>query len=77
MSYYVHEGRIKNKAIIHQADCSSCNNGQGTRSDHNPKNHQWYGPISTLEEAWRVAQATKRKNVRQCLKCFPKNVNEG
>ena len=77
MTYYVHEGRIRNKAVIHTADCSYCNDGRGLKSDRNPDNHKWTGPYTNLDEAWQVATATGRRDVRECAKCLTGKVLRG
>jgi len=62
MDYWVYENwTAEHKAVIHRADCSYCNNGQGCHA--NPlgsRNGKWHGPFDTITAAATATKATGR-----------------
>lgn len=67
--YWVYENWTHNKAIIHQGDCSYCNNGKGMHAGSTNRNGQWLGPFNTTVQANKVAKSTERDEVRPCQNC--------
>lgn len=74
MKYYVYENWLHDKAIIHKSDCAYCNEGKGRfpNKKYNPKRGHWQGPFKNHQEAQAVASNSKKKEVRDCLRCFKK-----
>lgn len=68
--FWVYVNKIRNKAIIHAASCSFCNNGQGLHHGSESGIDRWH-PFSTLDEATQFAESTGRKDVRRCKACSP------
>ena len=70
--YYNRQAEKGYKARIHQANCRTCNNGQGVHHKVTPRTHdEWLGPFSTREEALTKAINTKAKNLYSCQICNP------
>lgn len=66
MSYWVYEGwRVESRAVIHDAECGMCNDGQGFHGQPLGNDYgKWHGPYATLDLAEKAAVGTKRP-VRQ------------
>lgn len=71
MDYWVYENSVHNKAVIHSANCSHCNNGKGrTNMDDGSRTRDfWHGPFKTLESVQIFAMNTLRKNIKSCYFC--------
>lgn len=71
MEYWVYENLIHDKAVIHSADCSFCNNGMGITSMDTLYRirDSWNGPFINLEAAEVFAKNTSRKNIKSCHFC--------
>lgn len=75
--FWVYENwAAEKKAVIHKANCSYCNNGQGTqRNKLGNKNGKWHGPFNSYEEAKILAEELQDRTVRDCKICNT-NINE-
>lgn len=75
--FWVYENWVaEKKAVIHKANCSYCNNGQGTqRNKLGNKNGKWHGPFNSYEEAKILAEGLQDRTVRDCKICNT-NINE-
>lgn len=72
--YYVYHNWTANqggKAIIHQENCSFCNNGQGIHNTGPTRNGRWLGPFKTKKDALTQARNTEAIRVDYCKKCNP------
>ncbi|HEC93260.1 MAG TPA: hypothetical protein ENI51_09755 [Candidatus Atribacteria bacterium] len=76
MTFYIYRNWVaEKKAVIHRAECGSCNNGKGCHE--NPlgdKNGKWFGPFETFEDAKKDANKPYKSiylEVRFCGKCNP------
>lgn len=73
MAYYVYENLVRNKAIVHQGNCSWCNYGKGPDNGKQPNaKHIWHGDFAIRDDAIRFAERTGRKDVRECQHCAGK-----
>lgn len=72
VSYYIYENWIaEKKAVIHKSNCTFCNEGQGTgRNKLKNKNGKWHGSFDTYEEAKKIADSLKDREVRNCGFCI-------
>ena len=71
MRYWVYENYPNNRATVHKAECSHCNNGAGVHGVDKNSNGQWHGPYHGLSEARAKAGSTGRAVVRDCQVCAP------
>ncbi len=71
MNFWVYENWTIDKAIVHKATCSYCNDGAGIHRDSSHKNSEWHGPFSERGDAFKKADDTKRKDIRGCKSCAP------
>ena len=76
MPYYVCENRSKSRALVHEASCDNCQNGQGKRSNKGelPINgNPWFGPYESVDmslvEARNVAKAAGLREARLANCC--------
>lgn len=69
MSFWVYENWTHEKAIVHNGDCSYCNDGRGIHGKSSDKNGEWHGPFTDRDAAFQRAKATKRDDVRSCKAC--------
>jgi hypothetical protein len=67
--YWVYENWTHKRAIIHEAECSFCNYGEGMHGKSSNRNGCWHGPIPSLEIAEQKANATGQEEVRRCQIC--------
>ncbi len=61
--FWVYVNEPNNKALVHQASCSHCNNGQGRQTEKSEYNGEWLGPFSITEaqrRAWRSGKTKRR-----------------
>lgn len=71
MDYWVYENwTAEQKAVIHVAHCSFCNDGRGVHPGSTERNGRWHGPFSTLPAASQAAARLGRP-VRRCGHCTP------
>lgn len=72
-NYWVYENWVaEKKAVIHKAQCTHCNNGNGTQKNvRGDKNGKWYGPFRQYDDARATAQALKDRIIRDCGHCRP------
>ena len=69
MEYYVNEDYWENEAIIHlNTNWRTCPSARIREKD--PKNGKWHGPYKRRDDAWSVAKATGRRDVRECKRCL-------
>lgn len=61
--FWIYENWVaEKKAVIHKANCSYCNNGQGTQKNKlGNKNGKWHGPFNSYEEAKEIADRLECK----------------
>ena len=71
--FWIYENWVaEKKAVIHKANCSYCNNGQGTQKNKlGNKNGRWHGPFNSYEEVKVVADGLEDREVRDCRSCNP------
>ena len=70
MNYFIYENWTHDKAVIHQAECSFCNQGKGIRKNTTNKNGQWSKPFKDIRTAELEAIKTKRKFISKCSMCL-------
>lgn len=71
-SFWVYINEPNDKALMHEASCSFCNDGSGMASEKLASNGKWMGPY-TIERAEEVASKSGKKNIRWCDHCARKN----
>lgn len=59
------------RAIVHQGNCSFCNNVKEIHNTGPTRNGKWLGPIDSKEDALTRARDTGAKRVDCCQKCAP------
>lgn len=65
MFYFYENWRARgHKAVIHRADCGSCNNGRGVTTGTRPDNGRWLGPFKDETDAEVAAQVTDGRVIR-------------
>ena len=69
MTYWVYEDDPTNRARVHKATCSRCNEGQGMKGSRRPDN-RWHGPFGTVREATGYARSTGRPDAKGCWFCL-------
>jgi len=71
MTFWVYENwTAEDKAKIHRAECSDCNNGSGKHPGASDDHGRWHGPFPTFSEANDTASRTGRP-VSNCKHCTP------
>jgi len=71
MAFYVYENWVIDKAIVHNADCSFCNGGNGIHGSRTTKSSTWHGPYETASEALAKAKSCHRDRTDGCTYCSP------
>ena len=67
--YWVYEDKVGSRARVHKEACRYC---KGPNSgDINTHEKEWHGPYASRDEAFRMAQATGRREVVGCRVCRP------
>jgi len=66
--FWVYVNEPNDKAFVHQASCSHCNDGQGVASEKLASNGQWLGPYDR-ERAEKHALSSGKKTIRWCGFC--------
>jgi len=66
--FWVYVNEPNDKAFVHLASCSHCNDGQGVACERLESNGQWLGPYDQ-ERAKRCALNSGKKTVRWCGHC--------
>jgi len=66
--FWVYVNEPNNKALVHQASCSHCNDGHGREDDKSPYNGEWLGPFDR-QQAQTQARRADKKNTRWCGFC--------
>ena len=69
MTYWVYEDDPTNRARVHKAACSHCNDGQGMKGSRLTDNRR-HGPFGTEREAIDCAQSTGRPDAKGCWFCL-------
>ena len=69
MTYWVYEDDPTNRARVHKAKCSRCNDGQGMKGARLPDN-RWHGLFGTEREAMDFALSTGRLDAKGCRFCL-------
>ena len=67
--YWVDEDDSTNRARLHKATCSRCNDGQGMKRSRLPDN-RWHGPFGTVREAIDCALSTGHLDAKGCWFCL-------
>ena len=75
VSFWVYENwRADDKTMVHRAQCSRCNQGNGTgKGTLGNINGEWHGPFKTCDEAKRYALSRGRKKSTCCSFCKPEH----
>lgn len=61
------------KAVIHEATCGHCNDGQGSHpGSTGDKNGRWHGPFASYGAAQEFAVSLEGRAVRDCGRCCPR-----
>jgi len=76
LRFWIYENwTAENKARIHRADCTHCNDGRGIHPDKEEgRNGQWDGPYLTYSEAIEKARQLRQlegRVISDCKKCQP------
>lgn len=71
MTYFVYENWVRDKAIVHNADCPFCNGGNGLHGSRKTKSSTWHGPFDTSSDALEQAKTCRRGRTEGCAKCSP------
>lgn len=66
--FWVYVNEPNDKAFVHEASCSFCNNGQGMTNLKLASNGQWLGPFDQ-ERAVAHALNSGKINIRWCGRC--------
>jgi hypothetical protein len=69
--FYVYENWVLHKAIVHRADCSFCNAGNGIHGERTTKSSTWHGPFETASAALAKAKSCRRRRTEGCTYCSP------
>lgn len=69
--FYVYENRIVDKAIVHRANCSFCNEGLGLHGSRTTKSSTWHGPYESAAVALQKARICRRTRTEGCSVCSP------
>lgn len=67
-NFYVYLNHPNNKALIHHADCSHCNHGEGRTAVKSTYNGQWHGPLDELAARMKASRSGKSL-IRWCKLC--------
>lgn len=70
-TFFVYENWTRDKAIVHRADCSFCNGGNGLHGSRTTKSSTWHGPFETGQAALAKARACQRGRTESCATCSP------
>lgn len=65
--FYVYINEPNNKALIHEAECSYCNHGEGLTSMKS-NNGTWVGPLKKSRAIVKATQSGKNR-VQWCAYC--------
>lgn len=69
--FWVYTNVQRNKAVVHLAECSSCNHGHGIHADSAGITSVWHGPFDE-ETARQTARASGKRDIRWCSICAKK-----
>jgi len=69
MSYWIYENWTHEKAVLHQASCGYCKNGNGLHGTSGNGNDRWHGPYPSENAALNIAEKLGRKTVNFCGTC--------
>lgn len=70
-NFWVYINDPINKAILHLADCSYCNHGEGIHPEKSGSNSTWSGPLDEAS-ARNTARISGKKDIRWCSHCAGK-----
>lgn len=73
MRFWVYVNHPNNKALVHEASCSHCNDGRGMTDDKSDFNGEWQGPFDRSSAAEARARASGKSTVRWCGFCARKH----
>ena len=73
--YWVYVNHPNNKAIVHEAACSHCNDGRGMVDDKSRWNGEWRGPFRDASVALKKANESGKRNIRLCGHCARRTEN--
>jgi F-type H+-transporting ATPase subunit beta len=71
MGFWVYENWVRDKAIVHRADCAFCNEGNGLHGSRTTKSSTWHGPFGDTHAALDKAKSCRRSRTEGCEKCSP------
>jgi hypothetical protein len=71
MAYYVYENWTHDRARVHRAECSHCNEGRGTQGATSDRNGRWHPPTSERDSAFKLAASLGRTDTKACGHCNP------
>lgn len=67
-AFWVYINEPNDKALVHGADCSFCNNGEGMQDEKSRFNGEWHGPFDR-DVALRFARQSGKTTKRWCGHC--------
>jgi len=68
--WWIYEDFPVSKVRVHRGACVFCKHGEGIHPDKViGLNMKWWGPYTTKDEAWAVAQNLGRKDIDFCPFC--------
>lgn len=67
--FWVYENWVHDRARVHRAACSFCNNGDGTHDTTSTANGHWL-PFDSYELA-AASDAMRRGDASPCRTCWP------
>jgi len=66
--FWVYINEPNDKALVHEARCSFCNNGHGMDDNRLPSNGRWVGPHDR-NKAEKIAVNSGKADIRWCGHC--------
>lgn len=67
--YWVYVNHPNNKALVHEAACSHCNDGRGRTDEKLEWNGEWHGHFDDIESAFKNANDSHKATIRWCGHC--------
>jgi F-type H+/Na+-transporting ATPase subunit beta len=71
MSFWVYENWVRDKAMVHRADCPFCSNGNGLHGSRKTKSSTWHGPFDSADAALQKAKSCRKTRTEGCASCSP------
>ena len=66
--YWVYVNEPNDKALVHEAICSYCNDGKGVAAEKLASNGRWHGPF-TKDQAKQTALKSGKSKIQWCGHC--------